>query len=68
MLGYLGTLLTLKETGPSDISQFLEITNNPSGNVTFICKSTNPKPIPHNYLLYLALMLRATTQDQLSDN
>lgn len=68
MLRYLGTLLILKETAPSSISQLLEITNNPAGNVTFMCKSTDPKPVHHNYLAYLALVLRATTQDQLSDN
>lgn len=69
MLRYLGTLLILKETAPkANISQLLEITNNPAGNVTFMSKSTDPKPVHHNYLAYLALILRATTQDQLSDN
>ena len=61
MLRHLGAWLRLTETTASKVNEFLEIVNNLPGSMPFICKPTNPKPIVHNYLLYVALILRATT-------
>lgn len=49
------------ETAPPKVSQFLERAKDSSWSVSFVYKSSNPKPVcPTNYLLYEALTLQAT--------
>lgn len=58
ILCYLGALQTWGRTAPLRVSRFLEIANNLSVGMPFICKPTNPESIPPPASFYQALMLR----------
>lgn len=49
-----------EDTALPRISQFLKIVHNSPASVPFVCKPTNPEPIPWDQLLYWALTLWAS--------